>query len=153
MPQATLDNPFRIEKARATTGNPDDPSNIPLFLIHDGGGTIVSYTMLGSLRRTVWGIHNPKFYEGGFWDGGFLAMAEHYTELIRSNSPRGSKILLGGESRQTFQFLCPKSKKHELMTRTHFQAGPSAASSLNRSPTTSPYPVPHPTSTVTSQAS
>jgi len=68
----------------------------PLILIHDGGGTTFSYHCLPSLKRTVYAIHNPRFYSGRVWAGGIPAMAKVYLELIRSVVPSGP-LILGGE--------------------------------------------------------
>lgn len=67
----------------------------PLVLIHDGGGTVVSYFHLGSLDRTVYAIQNPRFYSGEPWEDGLPEMAREYTQSIKSEIPSGP-ILLGG---------------------------------------------------------
>lgn len=79
---------------------------IPLILIHDGGGTTFSYHCLGPLQRTVYAIHNPKFYTGRPWKGGIPAMAKVYADLIRIIVPSG-KVLLGGQSERPL-FSCVK---------------------------------------------
>lgn len=68
----------------------------PLVLVHDGGGTIVSYCYLDSLDRAVYGIQNPRLYSGQPWDGGLPEMARVYADLILSVVPSGP-LLLGGE--------------------------------------------------------
>ena len=72
----------------------------PLILIHDGGGTTFSYHCLKPLHRTVYAIHNPRFYSGRIWAGGITAMAEVYVEMIRSVVPSRGSLILGGK-------LCP----------------------------------------------
>ncbi len=67
----------------------------PIVLIHDGGGTIFSYFILGSLNRDVWAIYNPKFFDGEAWEGGMDEMARHYIDLIVDAGISGT-ILLGG---------------------------------------------------------
>ncbi|KAK4092788.1 Amt4 [Purpureocillium lilacinum] len=69
----------------------------PIVLIHDGGGTIFSYFILGSLNRDVWAIYNPKFFDGEAWEGGMDEMARHYIDLIVDAGISGT-ILLGGWS-------------------------------------------------------
>lgn len=71
----------------------------PLILIHDGGGTTFSYHCLKSLHRTVYTIHNPRFYSGRVWAGGITAMAKVYVEMIRSVVPLGGSWILGGKFR------------------------------------------------------
>ena len=77
------------------------PGKAPLILIHDGGGTTFSYHALKPLNRTVYAIHNPRFYSGRPWVGGIPAMAKVYVELIRSVVQSG-EIILGGKSLQIF---------------------------------------------------
>ncbi|WEW62048.1 hypothetical protein PRK78_007548 [Emydomyces testavorans] len=72
-------------------------SATPLILIHDGGGTTVSYFYLESLDRTVYGIQNPRFYSGEPWEGGLPEMGRIYASLIRSVIPSGP-VILGGWS-------------------------------------------------------
>lgn len=74
-------------------------SGAPLILTHDGGGTTFSYHCLDPLERPTYGIHNPHFDEGGFWEGGVPAMASHYVDLIAKTLPEGGDILLGGKHR------------------------------------------------------
>lgn len=73
------------------------PGAAPLILIHDGGGTTFSYHCLKSLHRTVYAIHNPRFYSGRVWAGGITAMAKVYVEMIRSVLPLGGSLILGGK--------------------------------------------------------
>jgi hypothetical protein len=49
-------------------------SAAPLVLIHDGGGTTVSYFYLELLDRAVYAIQNPRFYSGKPWEGGLPEM-------------------------------------------------------------------------------
>ncbi|KAK2769428.1 hypothetical protein FQN53_006193 [Emmonsiellopsis sp. PD_33] len=67
----------------------------PLVLIHDGGGTPVSYYFLESLDREVYGIQNPRFYTCEPWEHGLPEMARLYANLILSVVPSGP-LLLGG---------------------------------------------------------
>ncbi|KYK58089.1 Esterase-like protein [Drechmeria coniospora] len=69
----------------------------PLVLVHDGGGTIFSYFILDSLHRDVWAIHNPRYFDGGHFEGGMDEMARHYIDLILKAGISGT-ILLGGWS-------------------------------------------------------
>lgn len=68
-----------------------------MFLIHDGGGTVFSYFLLGLLERTVYGISNPHFETELTWENGIESMAEYYAQLIKTTCPSGD-ILLGGRS-------------------------------------------------------
>lgn len=74
-------------------------SQIPLILIHDGGGTCFSYHCLSPLGRPTYEIHNPRYYTQQPWTGGIPEMAQHYAGLIKTSTtiPRG-RILLGGWS-------------------------------------------------------
>jgi len=88
------ENPVEVQTAPKV---PTSGSNIPLFLLHDGGGTVFSYFLLGDLKRPVYGIHNPKFETGGKWAGGIDEMATTYCQYIKKVQPQGD-ILLGGVS-------------------------------------------------------
>ncbi|KAG8631792.1 hypothetical protein KVT40_000932 [Elsinoe batatas] len=74
----------------------DNSSRTPLFLIHDGGGTIFSYHLLDDLSRPVYGISNPHFETGEQWSS-MSEIAELYASFIRDVYPSG-QILLGGWS-------------------------------------------------------
>ncbi|KAG8676198.1 hypothetical protein FPOAC2_02289 [Fusarium poae] len=82
---------------------------VPVFLIHDGGGTTFSYHCLEPLNRPVYGIYNPNFHSGEPFDGELKDMAKLYTHWIietvekpdfprRYNSDGKIQILLGGWS-------------------------------------------------------
>lgn len=82
---------------------------VPLFLIHDGGGTNFTYHCLDSLGRPTYGIFNPHFHSGGHFEGGIYAMARLYASIIRRtcleqdfpaerNSDGSVNILIGGWS-------------------------------------------------------
>ena len=83
--------------ALVQTAPPSKQGAAPLILIHDGGGTTFSYHCLKSLHRTVYAIHNPRFYSGRVWAGGITAMAKVYVEMIRSVVPSGGSLILGGK--------------------------------------------------------
>jgi hypothetical protein len=71
-------------------------SHIPLILIHDGGGTIFEYYMLGPLYRRTYGIPNPYFHDGGSPPaGGVPQLAKEYAEAIQATI-RNGPILIGG---------------------------------------------------------
>ncbi|KAK8138476.1 hypothetical protein PG984_001856 [Apiospora sp. TS-2023a] len=83
---------------------------MPLFLIHDGGGTTFAYHCLDPLDRPAYGIFNPYFRNGGRFEGGIRGMGRLYASIIRRTcaepdfpSPRNAAdgsvdILLGGWS-------------------------------------------------------
>ncbi|KAK1147852.1 putative PKS/NRPS-like protein biosynthetic cluster [Aspergillus melleus] len=82
---------------------------VPLFLIHDGGGTTFAYHCLDSLRRPTYGIFNPRYHSGGSFEGGVRGMGRLYAAMIRKtcaapdfaggrNSDGKVDILLGGWS-------------------------------------------------------
>ncbi|PNS18125.1 hypothetical protein CAC42_3570 [Sphaceloma murrayae] len=73
-----------------------EPHRTPLFLIHDGGGTIFSYHLLGDFDRQVFGISNPCFEHGNF-DGGVHELALLYAGFIKSKVTE-SEVLIGGWS-------------------------------------------------------
>lgn len=68
-------------------------ANIPLVLTHDGGSTTFAYFFLEDLKRDVWAIHDPNYWEGRRWPGGMDEMGRHYIVLVRTAGVRG-KILL-----------------------------------------------------------
>lgn len=72
-------------------------SDVPLVLIHDGGGTCYAYYCLNPLGRITYEIHNPRFETKEPWTGGIPEMARHYVSLMRARIP-GGRILLGGWS-------------------------------------------------------
>ena len=71
-------------------------SSVPLFLIHDGGGTINPYFALGALGRDVYGIYNPQFEEKCSRRVDIVEMAEGYCRRVKETS-ESEDILLGGE--------------------------------------------------------
>jgi hypothetical protein len=91
-----LSNPTLIQQG--------PPGSLPLFLIHDSGGTIFNYFLLTSLNRTVYGIYNPHFDSCNNWDGGFRAMGMEYISLIKSAVPSGN-VLIGGTYSEFFNML------------------------------------------------
>lgn len=74
---------------------PGTESAAPLILIHDGGGTAVSYYYLDELDRAVYAIANPKFHSEERWEGGLVEMGRVYARWIVEEVGRGS-VLLGG---------------------------------------------------------
>ena len=68
---------------------------VPLVLIHDGGGTIFQYYMLGPLNRTTFAIASPYFDSGIRPTGGVPELAKEYASAIRNEIGRGS-VILGG---------------------------------------------------------
>ena len=88
--------------------------SLPLFLIHDGGGTTFAYSCLGPLNRTVYGIQNPRFYSGRAWSGGIAEMAKVYANLIRSVVSAGP-ILLGG-TLDRYDFVCNSSARSPVLS-------------------------------------
>lgn len=85
-----MENPVLIQKAARRY-----KSAIPLFLFHDGGGTVLPYHFLESLNRNVWGISYPHLHDGGTFENGIKGMGELYAGFIRGKVPKG-KVLLGG---------------------------------------------------------
>ncbi|KAF2468735.1 alpha/beta-hydrolase [Lindgomyces ingoldianus] len=72
-------------------------SSMPLFLVHDGSGSVGSYNRLGDFGRDTWAFENLKVQESGIWTGGIQAMAELYCQMIQDVYPQGG-IILGGWS-------------------------------------------------------
>ncbi|ATZ45187.1 Bcboa10 [Botrytis cinerea B05.10] len=87
-----MENPVLIQKAPRRY-----KSAIPLFLFHDGGGTVLPYYFLESLNRNVWGVSYPHLNDGGTFEHGIKGMGELYAGYIRGKVSRG-KVLLGGWS-------------------------------------------------------
>ncbi|KAH6889740.1 Alpha/Beta hydrolase protein [Thelonectria olida] len=82
---------------------------VPVFLIHDGGGTTFAYHCLDPLQRPVYGIHNPHFRTQEIFEGGIAEMGRLYSKYIkeaiaepgfptRRNQDGSVDILLGGWS-------------------------------------------------------
>ncbi|CAM1502729.1 Fc.00g075050.m01.CDS01 [Cosmosporella sp. VM-42] len=82
---------------------------VPVFLIHDGGGTTFGYHCLEPLDRPVYGIYNPHFRSGGTFEGGISEMGALYSGFVLKaindpdfpcrKNPNGSvDIILGGWS-------------------------------------------------------
>ncbi|RDL32353.1 uncharacterized protein BP5553_08809 [Venustampulla echinocandica] len=90
-------NPILIQRHHHRKTFAQKAPPVPLFLIHDGGGTVFSYFHLRPLGRTVYGISNPNFGTELTWENGIASMAEHYAKLIKTTYPSGD-ILLGGWS-------------------------------------------------------
>jgi pimeloyl-ACP methyl ester carboxylesterase len=99
-------NPILIQRHHYRQNFKQKAPPEPLFLIHDGGGTVFSYFLLGSLGRTVYGISNPNFETELTWANGIASMAEYYVKLIKATCPSGD-ILLGGrpKPRSGFRYL------------------------------------------------
>ncbi|KAI1438107.1 Alpha/Beta hydrolase protein [Xylaria sp. CBS 124048] len=91
-----MENPTLIYEGPAMPWLDRPPA--PLILIHDGGGTTYGYHCLYPIGRTLYGVHNPRLNDGGYWEGGIPVMASHYIELIEKVLPEGGEILLGGWS-------------------------------------------------------
>lgn len=72
-----------------------DANATPLVLLHDGGGTVLSYQALGPLDRDVYGISDPRFDAGKPWAGGIPEMARAYLQMIKAGISQRN-ILLGG---------------------------------------------------------
>jgi thioesterase domain-containing protein len=89
-----MDNPALIYEAPFWAQVPKPPT--PLVLMHDGGGLTFSYHCLNPTNRSLYGVHNTHFDEGGFWDGGLPEMASHYLGLVAEALPGGGDIILGG---------------------------------------------------------
>ncbi|EFQ26009.1 thioesterase domain-containing protein [Colletotrichum graminicola] len=69
--------------------SPRGETQMPLILVHDGGGTTFAYHCLGPLDRAVFGIANPRFHSGVPWDGGLPEMAATYLRMIRATVTKG----------------------------------------------------------------
>jgi iterative type I PKS product template protein len=78
--------PFPLQRCQ-------DTPNLPLFLIHDGGGLVHYYSRLSPLDRDVWGISNPNFISGQPWNS-VTSMATHYATLITKTV--SGPLLIGG---------------------------------------------------------
>ncbi|KAI1819923.1 Alpha/Beta hydrolase protein [Xylaria intraflava] len=91
-----LDNPSLIYQGPVLPWLDRRPA--PLILLHDGGGTTFNYHCLYPIGRTLYGIHNTRLDEGGYWESGIPGMASRYIELIETVLPEGGDILLGGWS-------------------------------------------------------
>jgi hypothetical protein len=81
---------------------PAGTQRAPLFLLHDGGGTIFHYFLLKPLNRAVYGIQNSRVQPGQEWEGGIPEMAAEYLDAIKKVVQR-RPILVGG----TFLFVYP----------------------------------------------
>lgn len=100
-----MENPLLIQEG--------SKEHTPLFLIHDGGGTIFQYFLLHTLDRDVWGIHNPNFYNSQKWTGGLSEMAKVYTRMLKSVISSGN-VIIGGK-----QALPPSLEIFRLCVRLY----------------------------------
>ena len=55
----------------------------PVFLIHDGGGTVFAYHCLEQLNRFVYGLRNPYFFTEEKFEGGIPEMGKLYASWIK----------------------------------------------------------------------
>lgn len=55
----------------------------PVFLFHDGGGTTFAYHCLEPVKRFVYGVRNPHFFNEKKFDGGLPEMAALYVAWVR----------------------------------------------------------------------
>ncbi|QSZ28806.1 hypothetical protein DSL72_003311 [Monilinia vaccinii-corymbosi] len=76
-------NPEIIQDVDLEWDGKKPPPRVPLFLIHDGGGTTFTYHCLDPLRRPTYGIFNPRFHSGGSFEGGVRGMGRLYAVMIR----------------------------------------------------------------------
>ena len=67
---------------------------IPLYLFHDGSGTIGMYSNIGNLERQVFGVANPKLNSQQPWANSLIEMAIQYASVIAATS--SESIILGG---------------------------------------------------------
>lgn len=102
-------NPELIQDVDLSRDGTKPRPRVPLFLIHDGGGTTFAYHCLDPLRRPTYGIFNPRFHSGGSFEGGVRGLGRLYAVMIRQtcaepdfpgkrNSDGSVNILLGGWS-------------------------------------------------------
>ncbi|KAA8566096.1 hypothetical protein MFRU_039g00380 [Monilinia fructicola] len=102
-------NPEIIQDVELAWNGTKPQTPVPLFLIHDGGGTTFTYHCLDSLSRPTYGIFNPRFHSGGSLEGGVRGMGRLYAVMIRQtclepdfpgkrNSDGSFDILIGGWS-------------------------------------------------------
>jgi len=83
-------NPVHLQGDRLQT------SSVPLFLIHDGGGTIYPYFGIGSLGRDVYGIFNLQLASASKGRIDIVEMAGDYCRRVKEAS-EDRNILLGGK--------------------------------------------------------
>lgn len=76
-----------------------DEALLPIVLIHDGGGTVFQYFMLGYLGRQTYAIANPYFESGTIPGGGLPALAKEYVTAIEQELGKGP-VIIGGQLRQ-----------------------------------------------------
>jgi hypothetical protein len=80
-------------------------TTLPLVLIHDGGGTIFQYYLLGPFSRQVFGISSPYFESGSKPPDGVPQLAKEYAHAIEAEIGHGD-IVLGGEPAYPFVREC-----------------------------------------------
>lgn len=77
---------------------PEHTGEVPLVLIHDGGGTVVSYHSLKSLGRPVYAIPDVTLGTDQSWES-IAQMAETYSQVVQQKFIAGP-VLLGGEAQR-----------------------------------------------------
>ncbi|KAF2158325.1 hypothetical protein M409DRAFT_38329 [Zasmidium cellare ATCC 36951] len=75
-----------------------DSTALPLVLVHDGGGTVFQYFLLGPFYRQVYAISSPYFRGGGKPEGGIPQLAKEYARAIQAELGQGNIILGAGWS-------------------------------------------------------
>lgn len=104
-----MENPEPIQDIDWPRDGTKPRSRVPLFLIHDGGGTTFAYHCLDPLDRPTYGLFNPRYHSGGSFEGGVKGMGRLYAVMIKQtcakpdfpgkrNSDGRVDILLGGWS-------------------------------------------------------
>ena len=73
------------------------PQNIPLFMIHPGGGIAYCYTILSKHIKDIpiYGINNPNFQDGSKTFKTVEAIARYYVKIIKDKQNSGPYFISG----------------------------------------------------------
>ncbi|KAK1778648.1 hypothetical protein QBC45DRAFT_451466 [Copromyces sp. CBS 386.78] len=102
---------------------PLSTSRPPLFLLHDGGGTIYAYYCLSDLHRPVYGIFNPHFSSKSTFEGGVPEMGKTYLNFIVDTLFGDDQCDGKVSSRPTSKAGCDKENERDLILGGWSQGG------------------------------
>lgn len=76
-------NPELIQDISLPRDGRKSTPRVPIFLIHDGGGTTYAYYCLDPIGRPIYGVFNPHYHTGKKFEGGVPGMGRLYASMIK----------------------------------------------------------------------